>query len=86
MREARERIDEIRAERAAEGTGSEPSSTDGWDRPARAADERVTASGDIPGVEPPTRDAGTDRTLEASGPDDQLADSPATPAFEESTP
>ena len=84
VQQARERIDETRTEGAGTSAGTETNWNDGWDKPTRAADEVVTASGDIAGIAPATEDAGTG-SVEMPGPDDQLADSPATPAFEESS-
>lgn len=84
LRQARERIDEMRTERAGTNAGSETSHMNAWDAPDRGADETATSSSDIAGIAPATDDAGTGGSLE-TGPDDQLADSPATPAFEESS-
>jgi hypothetical protein len=81
--QARERIDEMRSEGTGTGSASE-NRTNGWDTPTRAADEVPTASGDIAGIAPATDDAGTGSPMETAA-DDRLADSPATPAFEESS-
>jgi hypothetical protein len=74
LRDARSRIQELRA--------GEPSGTHVGMSQTPAADEAYTASADVAGVRPEAEDAGT---AAADAPDDLSADSPATPAFEESS-
>jgi hypothetical protein len=71
VRQARERIDGMRSADAE--TAMNQNLSDGWDKPSSAADRVDEAS-----------DVGIGTSIEAAG-DDQLADSAAIPAFEESS-
>jgi hypothetical protein len=73
VRDARSKIEEFRA--------GEPRETEGGMSQTPAADEAYTASVEVAGVRPAAEEAGT----AADAPDDLSADSPATPAFEESS-